>query len=236
MTTATPRASKWRPDDDHYNTPVDAIIPFIRGFLRRSTFVRRRFKDRLPIWEPACGEGAMSKVLLAHGCDVESTTLMDRGYGETGTDFFGEKRLRKRIIMTNPPFTCIDEFVLKALAFDPDVLAIFARSKFKEGAERFRTIHSRQPYTIEYQFIERIVFFAGDMPLEDQPGWNTEAFSWFVWLKGNTAEPITRWLSKRDGSHPDLFETKARGKREPKQKIIQTPPATPALLAAMGEA
>jgi len=33
------------------------------------------------IWEPACGDGAISKVLLAAGFDVVSTDLIDRGFG-----------------------------------------------------------------------------------------------------------------------------------------------------------
>lgn len=216
MSTPTPgstnRASEWRPHDDHYNTPAEATVPFARSFLKKSTFVRRRFKQ-LKVWEPACGEGAISKVLKAFKCDVVSTTLTDRGYGETGRNFMLAKELRAPIIVTNPPFGIIDDFVEHALSLDPDVLAIFARSKFKEGAERYRRIHSRRPFNIEYQFIERIVFFAGDTPKEDQPGWNTEAFSWFVWLKGCNEEPIVRWLSSRDGAHPDLFTDRKRKRK-----------------------
>jgi hypothetical protein len=36
------------------------------------------------IWEPACGDGAMSKVMMAAGHTVYSTDLFDRGYGENG--------------------------------------------------------------------------------------------------------------------------------------------------------
>ena len=34
------------------------------------------------IWEPACGEGHISKVLTANGYEVISTDLIYRGYGE----------------------------------------------------------------------------------------------------------------------------------------------------------
>ena len=36
------------------------------------------------IWECACGDGAMSRVLEKTGCRVISTDLHDRGFGETG--------------------------------------------------------------------------------------------------------------------------------------------------------
>ena len=34
------------------------------------------------IWEPACGEGHISKVLQAHGYQVISTDLVYRGFGD----------------------------------------------------------------------------------------------------------------------------------------------------------
>jgi hypothetical protein len=39
---------------------------------------------RLPngIWEPCCGDGAMARVLEAHGHSIVATDLVDRGYGE----------------------------------------------------------------------------------------------------------------------------------------------------------
>ena len=39
------------------------------------------------IWECACGDGAMSRVLEETGCSVLSSDLYERGYGETGVDF-----------------------------------------------------------------------------------------------------------------------------------------------------
>lgn len=58
------------------------------------------------IWECACGEGHLSKVLAAHGYEVISTDLIYRGFGdpepldflkETLEDFEGD-------IITNPPY------------------------------------------------------------------------------------------------------------------------------------
>ncbi len=188
------RGSEFRPHDDHYNTPREASVPFIRVAWLPET-----------VWEPACGEGALSKVLEDHGHSVISTTLFDRGYGTTGVNFLACKDLMASAIVTNPPFAIIDEFVVHALRLNPDVLAIFAKTKFVEGADRYREIHSRRPFSVQYQFIERIRFFAGDTPIADQPGWNTEAFAWFVWLKGWNRDPITRWLHRDDGLQGDMF-------------------------------
>jgi hypothetical protein len=39
------------------------------------------------IWECACGDGSMSRVLAETGQPIRSTDLYDRGYGTSGVDF-----------------------------------------------------------------------------------------------------------------------------------------------------
>ncbi len=65
-----------RPLDDFYITPPEAT----RALLAVENFGPR-------IWEPACGDGAMSEVLIAAGYDVVSSDLGDYGYGDPGVDF-----------------------------------------------------------------------------------------------------------------------------------------------------
>ena len=54
------------------------------------------------IWECACGDGAMSRVLEETDCPVPSSDLYDRGYGDVGIDFLTVTRQADNII-TNPP-------------------------------------------------------------------------------------------------------------------------------------
>ena len=188
------RASKFRPADDHYNTPRIASVPFVRAAAIPDL-----------VWEPACGEGALSAVLEEHGHQVISTTLTDRGYGEVLQDFLLTDTLRAPAIVTNPPFSLVDDFVEHGLSLGAEYLAIFTRTKFLEGAARYGRIHSQRRFSVMYQFIERIKFFAGDTAVADQPGWNTEAFAWFVWIKGWRREPVVRWLNRGDGLQADIF-------------------------------
>jgi len=44
------------------------------------------------IWECACGDGAMSKVLALSGNRVVSSDLYRRGFGEAGVDFLAADR------------------------------------------------------------------------------------------------------------------------------------------------
>lgn len=67
------------------------------------------------IWECACGEGHLSKVLENRGYKVYSTDLIDRGFGDGNIDFL--KYDGKKIhcdILTNPPYKYAKEFVKKS--------------------------------------------------------------------------------------------------------------------------
>ncbi len=61
---------------------------------------------RGPVWEPCCGDGAMSRVLAAHGHAVVSTDIADRGFGQSGVDFLACQAVPPgcRAIVTNPPY------------------------------------------------------------------------------------------------------------------------------------
>lgn len=61
---------------------------------------------RGPVWEPCCGDGAMSTVLAAGGYQVVSTDITDRGFGTPGVDFLGCRSVPEgcRSIVTNPPY------------------------------------------------------------------------------------------------------------------------------------
>jgi hypothetical protein len=66
----------------------------------------RHVRFRGPIWEPCCGDGAMSKVLSAHGHEVVSSDIVDRGFGTAGVDFLACQQVpgNCRSIVTNPPY------------------------------------------------------------------------------------------------------------------------------------
>ena len=66
----------------------------------------RHVRFRGPIWEPCCGDGAMSTVLTQHGYQVTSTDIADRGFGVPGTDFLTCRTVPQdcTAIVTNPPY------------------------------------------------------------------------------------------------------------------------------------
>ena len=66
----------------------------------------RHIRFRGPVWEPCCGDGAMSAVLAAHHYKVVSTDIADRGFGTPGVDFLTCQTVPDgcRSIVTNPAY------------------------------------------------------------------------------------------------------------------------------------
>ena len=84
-----------REAQDFYATP-----DWVTEALLRHT----RFRGR--VWEPCCGDGAMSRVLMAHGYEVTSTDIADRGFGTPDVNVLTCSRPPEgcRSIVTNPPY------------------------------------------------------------------------------------------------------------------------------------
>jgi len=85
--------SKGRAIDDYYPTPREATLALLGVETFQGT-----------IWEPACGDGAISKVLEEQGLSVISTDVVDRGYGTAGIDFLLDFSTSSNHVITNPPF------------------------------------------------------------------------------------------------------------------------------------
>ena len=142
------------------------------------------------IWESACGDGAMSKVLEKTGCKVRSTDLFDRGYGESGHDFLKATKTADNIV-TNPPYNCAEGFVANGLGLANNKFALLLRLAFLEGANRANTIFSKCPPSRVWVFSERITFY---MKGAKQAGSGTTAYAWFVWDKNAPSGTELKWF------------------------------------------
>ena len=142
------------------------------------------------IWEPACGNGAMSEVLAETGRPVFSSDLYERGYGEAGVDFLTANR-RVANIVTNPPYNSAEGFVAAGVANSERKFALLLRLAFLEGANRAKTIFSRHPPARVWVFSERITFYPAGAEVK---GSGTTAYAWFVWDKEATSQSELRWL------------------------------------------
>lgn len=142
------------------------------------------------IWECACGDGAMSRVLEQRGRAVLSTDLFERGYGEAGHDFLNPTRSADNII-TNPPYNCAEGFVASGVKHSRHKFALLLRLAFLEGANRANTIFARVPPARVWVFSERITFYPKGAIVK---GTGTTAYAWFVWDKDTPGTTELRWL------------------------------------------
>lgn len=138
------------------------------------------------ILEPACGDGAISKVLEDFGYDVVSTDLIDRGYGVSGQDFFKRKDPAVNIV-TNPPYgsgRIADRFVIHALSLASGKIAMLLRLSFLEGVWRRENIYNRFPLSRVWIFSERLTLWWPDRKPKDdgeKESGGTTAYAWFIW-------------------------------------------------------
>jgi hypothetical protein len=142
------------------------------------------------IWEPACGDGAMARVLATGGNPVIATDLYDRGFGEPGVDFLTSNRMADNIV-TNPPYNSAEGFVRVGVKSARRKFALLLRLAFLEGANRANTIFAKCPPRRVWVFSERITFYpAGAL----QKGTGTTAYAWFVWDREAPIRTEIKWF------------------------------------------
>lgn len=152
------------------------------------------------VWECACGEGHLSKVLEAHGHEVLSTDLIDRGYGIGGVDFLTCTEPFDGDILTNPPFNLSNQFVLKALELIPEghKVIFLLRLTWLEGKQRYKLIFKNHPP-------KKIYVSSGRTSCGQQTG-SAIAFAWFVWVKGFKGTTELGWFNIPDTSQMTIFD------------------------------
>lgn len=149
------------------------------------------------IWEPACGEGHISKVLEAHGYDVLSTDLIDRGYGFGGVDFLVGDTVYDCDIITNPPYKYGMEFAEKALktVSNGHKVAMFLKLQFLEGKNRGKLFEKYPPKTVYVSRGRLLCAKNADFDGMRAGGGSAVAYCWFVWEKGYTGNTVIKWFN-----------------------------------------
>ena len=116
-----------------------------------------REKFKTTVYEPACGQGHIGKVLKEHVYEVKATDICYRGYGEEKeVDFFAVKE-NDLDIVTNPPYFCADQFIKHALEISKSgtKIAMLFRLAFLEGQKRYELFKKYPPERV-YVFSKRL--------------------------------------------------------------------------------
>ena len=167
-----------RRDLDFYPTPPDVTLALVNFLNLRG----RR------IWEPACGDGAMCKVLAEAGNFVLASDIASVCHGHGGMDFLAKDLRNSRLagdsrsfdaIVTNPPFNISEQFIRHALTQAP-LVAMVLKSQYWHAAKR-RKLFADHPPAWVLALTWRPDFMAGE-----RGGAPTMDCIWTVWQEGVT--------------------------------------------------
>lgn len=153
------------------------------------------------VWEPACGEGHLSKVLEKHGYEVINTDLVYRRFGAAqSVDFLKLNRSTDYFegdIITNPPYKYAKEFVEKALELidDGQKVAMFLKLTFLEGKARKKLFAIAPPKRIYVSSSRLQCAKNGDFEKYGKGVGTAIAYAWFVWEKGYKGDPVIKWIN-----------------------------------------
>ena len=166
LSTGSAKAALKERGDDFYETPPVAT----EALLRHEPF----FRAPRIVWEPACGRGAISKVLVDAGHLVHSTDLVDRGYGVARRDFLMEIEPPCEVdaIVTNPPFKLGTEFAAR-------------RGPILDNGQLARV----------YVFRNRLPGLHRDGFPKEKEVSTAIAFAWFVWDRNHNGPTELRRIS-----------------------------------------
>lgn len=177
-----------RAEHDYYSTDPKALEIFLDKIKEDNITLHNK------IWESACGEGHLSKVLENRGYQVFSSDLVDRGFGKV-QDFLNYENQNKLSvdILTNPPYNKAQEFVEKALDVIQDdyYVVMFLKIQFLEGKERRKLFDKYPPKYIYVNSARQICYLNGDMSKKMS---SATCYCWYIWEKGWKGEPIIRWI------------------------------------------
>lgn len=143
------------------------------------------------ILEPACGNGALSKILQEKGFDVISNDLIDRGFGNPGIDFLTYEGNHDNII-TNPPFSLSYDFILQSKKIAKYKIAFLLRTVFLEGVARYEMFQDPEfPFKGIHVFSKRLTMTPNGEEIKSS---GMISFSWFIWEKGYKGKPTINWI------------------------------------------
>lgn len=184
---ASNHTNKEREINDYYATDPKALEIFL------DKLEEDKFELHNDIWEPACGEGHLSKVLEKRGYNVYSSDLINRGYGWQ-SDFLQTKVRNLNLdILTNPPYKYAKEFVQKALEIQADgyYTIMFLKIQFLEGQARRKLFEKSPPKYVYVNSKRQICYINGNMSKKMS---SASCYCWFIWQKGWKGEPVIRWI------------------------------------------
>jgi hypothetical protein len=183
---ASNHAAEEREKHDYYATEPKAV----QLLLKLETFHQN-------VWECACGEGHLSKVLIKAGHNVRSTDLIDRNYATEIMDFIAIDNIEawNGDIITNPPYKYAEQFVEKALSIIPTgrKVAMFMGIQFVEGKKRKQFLKTYPIKTVYVSSSRLNCAKNGDFVKYNTN--SARCYAWFIWEKDFNGITQLKWFN-----------------------------------------
>lgn len=185
---STNNSSGNRKKSDFYETPYS---------ITRHLLNVEDFDYSLTICEPACGGGAIVKVLNEKSNNVISYDIQKNFLTETEQYDY---------IITNPPFSIAYEFIEKSKCIAKKKFAFLLPLSYLHGKKRYDYIYSDKEYPLKKVYVFTRYPMLGD-ELRDDGKYNTGmmVYAWFIFEKGYIGPSMINWidnnadvLSKKD--------------------------------------
>jgi hypothetical protein len=150
------------------------------------------------VLEPACGRGHMARTLQEYFDTVTVSDLAEYGQTNMFIDYLNYVFKPHNWIITNPPFKAAHRFIEKALTEATHGVAMFVRTAFLEGQDRYLNLYQHKKPNIIAQFAERVVLHEGVCRDPDKMYQDAETGLWkkpstatsYAWLVWYVKQPV----------------------------------------------
>lgn len=147
---------------------------------------------RYTAWEPACGQGDMSRPMAEYFRKVYASDVHPYGAGDV-RDFLMCEPREEDWIITNPPFRLAQQFITEGLLRARRGVAVLVRTSFLESVGRYNDLFRYAAPTYVMQFTERVPMHKGKLTAT---GSTATAYCWLVWDKRKGTEgTYFRWIA-----------------------------------------
>jgi hypothetical protein len=174
-------ASGNRKKSDFYETPYSITRHLLRV---------EEFDYSLTICEPACGDGAIVKVLREKTNNIVFYDIEKNFLTETEQYDY---------IITNPPFSIAYEFIQKAKIVAKKKFAFLLPLSYLHGKKRYDDIYSDKEYPLKKVYVFTRYPMLGETLREDGK-YNTGmmVYAWFIFQKGYNGPSMVDWIDNND--------------------------------------
>jgi len=140
------------------------------------------------VLEPACGHGAITRVLS------RITPLWSAYDIQMGTDFLDEKE-QYDIVLTNPPYSLAFEFIQKAKEVAREKIIFLLPLSYLHGKKRYDTIWTDKKFPLARIYVFTRYPMLG-VPLRHDGKYPTGmvVYCWMVWERGYKGDPFIKWI------------------------------------------